>query len=192
MGFRFAISPALVAEQHELEELAALVRLSVQDALSVCNPAPVESRLLLPTAFERDRRDAGLVERDPSARVRASIKRADITPPIGIHNRNWGAALQDTADGIHRPFYVTALALSALSIGNEDQTAQLLITVDAPWLLKTQTDEIYDQIRQATQVEHVIVSLSHTHAGACLARPFYESCEVMLQFTLHACNLIGF
>ena len=37
--------------------------------------------------------------------------RADITPPVGIYHRMWGAALHDRATGVHRPLTATALWL---------------------------------------------------------------------------------
>ena len=39
------------------------------------------------------------------------LARTDITPPVGIFCRNWGAAMHDTAQGIHRPLFLTALAI---------------------------------------------------------------------------------
>ena len=50
--------------------------------------------------------------RPVSARVRAAIARRDVTPPVGIYNRNWGAAAGDVATGVHMPLYTTALALA--------------------------------------------------------------------------------
>ena len=47
----------------------------------------------------------------PQSRCRAGLARADITPPVGIYNRMWGAALHDRATGVHRPLLATALWL---------------------------------------------------------------------------------
>jgi hypothetical protein len=41
--------------------------------------------------------------RHASFHGRMGIARADITPPIGIFARNWGAAKHDVASSIHRP-----------------------------------------------------------------------------------------
>ncbi|HAD58319.1 MAG TPA: alkaline ceramidase, partial [Planctomycetaceae bacterium] len=38
-----------------------------------------------------------------ASRGRFGIARADITPPVGVYSRCWGAAAHDTADSIHRP-----------------------------------------------------------------------------------------
>ena len=41
--------------------------------------------------------------RTPQASCRAGFASGDITPPVGIYHRMWGAALHDRATGIHRP-----------------------------------------------------------------------------------------
>ena len=38
----------------------------------------------------------------PQSRCRAGFARADITPPVGIYHRMWGAATHDTAEGVHK------------------------------------------------------------------------------------------
>ena len=39
----------------------------------------------------------------PTSRVRFGLARADITPPVGIYHRLWGAARHSQATGVHRP-----------------------------------------------------------------------------------------
>ena len=48
----------------------------------------------------------------PTSRVRLGHARVDITPPVGIYHRMWGAARHDQSTGIHRPL----LALSLIHI----------------------------------------------------------------------------
>src|SRR5690606_13777212 len=50
----------------------------------------------------------------PQSHCRAGISTGDITPPVGIYHRMWGAALHDRAEGIHRPLTATALLLAPL------------------------------------------------------------------------------
>lgn len=47
----------------------------------------------------------------PSARVAVGVGRRDITPPVGIYARHWGAAAHDVAEGVHRPLCATAMAI---------------------------------------------------------------------------------
>src|SRR5688572_17467860 len=44
----------------------------------------------------------------PQGQVRFAAVRADITPPLGIYWRMWGAATHDHATGVHRPLTATA------------------------------------------------------------------------------------
>ncbi|MCD2424011.1 hypothetical protein LQ567_14630 [Niabella pedocola] len=102
---------------------------------------------------------------DHTARLRAKfgMAQADITPPLGIYARNWGAAIFDNANGVHRPLWMQCLAIETAS----GQQA-LLLTADLGWW-KNQEDE--RRLRQALlqhfnlQEEQLLFCLSHTHAG---------------------------
>ena len=89
---------------------------------------------------------------------------ADITPPAGIFNRNWGAATSDVSTGIHRPLTATALALRA------DAASQplVLLSLDLGWW-RTVEDEwaLRGAVIEALGVDisRVVVNLIHTHAG---------------------------
>ena len=50
----------------------------------------------------------------PQTRCRAAFARADITPPVGLYHRMWGAAPHDQSTGVHRPLTATALWLGSL------------------------------------------------------------------------------
>src|SRR4051794_20752813 len=49
----------------------------------------------------------------PQSVCRLGLARADITPPVGIYHRMWGAATHDRASGVHRPLTATGLVLQA-------------------------------------------------------------------------------
>ena len=49
----------------------------------------------------------------PQALCRAGVARRDITPPVGIYHRMWGAATHDRATGVHRPLLATVLVLES-------------------------------------------------------------------------------
>ncbi len=65
----------------------------------------------------------------PTTHCSFGVTRRDVTPPVGIYARSWGAATHDVAEGVHRPLTATAaifaphgsdgpeLALVALDIG---------------------------------------------------------------------------
>ncbi len=102
--------------------------------------------------------------RHPSFHGRIGVARADITPPVGVYARNWGAAKHDVATSIHRPLTLTALALTTLT---DDQTLVLIDTDLGGW----RTHDVYRRFQQhlldALNLEaaNVIISLSHTHSA---------------------------
>ena len=44
----------------------------------------------------------------PQSRCRAAVARGDITPPVGIYHRMWGAATHERSTGVHKPLLATA------------------------------------------------------------------------------------
>ena len=121
----------------------------------------------------------------PSARCRAGVARRDVTPPVGIQSRSFGAALHETAEGVHRPFTATALALAGLE---GDGGPMLLLAVDIGWLEKDEMAEFLDGVREPLGLDEgrLLIAFSHTHAGANLSssmrdhpggdkiRPYFE------------------
>ncbi len=95
------------------------------------------------------------------------IARGDITPPVGIYARNWGAAKHDVAETIHRPLTVNALVIKSLDNG----PAQVLIDADMGWW---RTPELFEAFRSrlfeefSLQPGQLIFALTHTHAGPAL------------------------
>lgn len=87
----------------------------------------------------------------------------NITPPLGIYARNWGAAKFDQATGIHQHLLMHCLYTESV----EGQMA-VVLTADLGWW-KNADDE--KRIRQALLVHFnleetdLILALSHTHAG---------------------------
>lgn len=92
-----------------------------------------------------------------------------MTPRVGIYSRNWGAAAHDAAEGVHRPFFVTAFAIG----GNEGEPALVLLgldqctagpAVDEADFLQTVTEAV------GLPSERLIVCQAHTHASASIVR----------------------
>ena len=102
--------------------------------------------------------------RHPSFHGRIGIARTDITPPVGIYSRNWGAAKHDVAESIHRSLTLTALTLTPLAGG----TTLILIDADLGWWKTPQTfhrfqNRLLETLSLASA--NLIFALSHTHAG---------------------------
>jgi hypothetical protein len=100
---------------------------------------------------------------------RIGVAREDITAPVGIYARNWGAAKHDVAEGIHRPLTATVLTLQE----GEGTPPLALAALDLGWW-KTLEDENYVRhaVLEALKVDaaRVMVNLSHTHAGPAICR----------------------
>lgn len=104
--------------------------------------------------------------RVPRSVVSVGVARRDITPPPGIRAKNWGPADWERSEGAHRPFTLTALAL----IGDDDRP-RVLLAADGTWWRRVADERgvrtaILDGLGLAP--DQLLVSLSHTHAGAVL------------------------
>src|SRR5215211_5700082 len=91
---------------------------------------------------------------------RIGIARADITPPVGIYARNWGAAQHDVAQAIHRPLTLTAMILTGATGG------QTLVLVEADlggWKSPQTYRGFLSRLQQELSIEPVnlIFALSH-------------------------------
>jgi hypothetical protein len=91
----------------------------------------------------------------------ASVGRADITPPIGIAQANWGAQLHERAAGIDLPLWATALALRSGDV------TTLIIDIDIAWLQEPLALTTREAVSALTGVpeERIRLSYTHTHSG---------------------------
>lgn len=97
-------------------------------------------------------------------RCRMGVGRVDITPPADAYHRNWGAALHDAAEGIHRPLLGTVVALADI---DDSTKLRALFTVDLGWLRKREMGQLLQHLRQGTGLtgSDLIFTFSHTHAA---------------------------
>jgi hypothetical protein len=104
----------------------------------------------------------------PQSVCRAGFARADITPPVGIYHRMWGAATHDRATGVHRPLRATALWIGPSGTGGEPQ---LLLALDHCILDGPELTRIREKAGAAgLDSEQVLVTHSHTHGSAWMSR----------------------
>ncbi|MBN9121630.1 MAG: neutral/alkaline non-lysosomal ceramidase N-terminal domain-containing protein [Planctomycetes bacterium] len=101
----------------------------------------------------------------PQARCKVGFARADITPPVGIYHRMWGAALHDRATGVHRPLTATAMCLEPL-----DGPGRLVVLgLDHCILDGAELTNIRTRVGR-TVPDDVMVCLSHTHGSGWMSR----------------------
>ena len=94
------------------------------------------------------------------------VARRDVTPPVGIYSRSWGAATHDVAEGVHRPLSATAAVFAPLE---GDEPTLVLVALDIGWFqyapdgqaLRTAVSE-----RAGLGEAELLIQMSHTHAGA--------------------------
>lgn len=101
----------------------------------------------------------------PQTRCKIGFARADITPPVGIYHRMWGAALHDRATSVHRPLIATVMHIESL----DGKNRLLVLGLDHCILDGAEVTAIRNRISQ-TAPEEVQVCLSHTHGSGWMSR----------------------
>src|SRR5262245_14519102 len=106
----------------------------------------------------------------PQTRCRVAIARCDITPPVGIYHRMWGAATHDRATGIHRRLFASLLWLEP-EAGNSDE-ALLIVSLDHCLLDGPDIEQMQQAAANAAHVRpaQVLVTVTHTHATGLMTR----------------------
>ncbi|MBL8825381.1 MAG: neutral/alkaline non-lysosomal ceramidase N-terminal domain-containing protein [Planctomycetaceae bacterium] len=106
----------------------------------------------------------------PQSRVNAGVARVDITPPVGMYHRMWGAAKHDRSTGIHRPLCATALVLSPLNAPSETDDLLVIVAVDHCLLWGDAMQALLDRLAKSTGVrrERLQVCFSHTHGAGLM------------------------
>ena len=128
----------------------------------------------------------------PQTRCRAGFARADITPPVGIYHRLWGAALHERSTGVHRPLLATAMWMEPAKDRTGD--AQLILGLDQCLLDAGDVAAIRSRVSQVVALppSQVHVSCSHTHASGWMSRsraayPGGELIETYLKQLVRTC-----
>src|SRR5437016_9996036 len=106
----------------------------------------------------------------PQSLCRVGVCRCDITPPVGIYHRMWGAATHERAAGVHRPLTATALVFQARGQPVGPDTEQVVLAVDHCLLWAREMDALLASVQRQTGLarEQLSVAFSHTHAGGLM------------------------
>lgn len=102
----------------------------------------------------------------PTSRVRFGAARVDITPPVGIYHRMWGAARHDQATGVHRPLVGDVLVFAPLDVGR-DVERTVRVQLDHVGFVTGQHERLKAVVSDAAGVslDQVALTYSHTHSG---------------------------
>ena len=106
----------------------------------------------------------------PQTRCRAGIASGDITPPVGIYHRMWGAASHERATGVHRPLLATLLWLEPLA--GDRAHGQLIVALDHCIFDKAEVDRLTAGICRTSGIvpAQVHITTSHTHGSGLMLR----------------------
>ena len=105
------------------------------------------------------------------SRCRFGLAQADITPPVGIYHRMWGAASHDRSTGTHRPLTASAVAFGSLEEEEpSSESEQILILLDHVLLWPAEMDLLLETASRLSGVgpESLLVVFSHTHAAGLM------------------------
>jgi hypothetical protein len=105
----------------------------------------------------------------PHSLCRLGIARCDITPPVGIYHRMWGAASHERSTGVHRPLTATVAVFQPLDAGNADEL-QVVLAVDHCLLWAKEMEELLARVAADTDLprEAITVAFSHTHGAGLM------------------------
>lgn len=103
----------------------------------------------------------------PQTGCLAGVARGDITPPVGIYHRMWGAATHDRSTGVHRPLTATVLYLEKRQAADE---FQVVVALDHCLLRPQEMNDVWDRIATAAELprERFVFFFSHTHAAGLM------------------------
>ena len=106
------------------------------------------------------------------ARMIAGVARVDVTPPVGMYHRMWGAAVHDRSTGIHRPLTATALWMQPRDGAGERTDSLLIVALDHCILERREMDALREAAGHAVGLPaaQVHICLSHTHGAGFMSR----------------------
>src|SRR5215475_589027 len=99
----------------------------------------------------------------PQSVCRFGLARCDVTPPVGIYHRMWGAAVHERATGVHRPLTATAVVFAPAEAPPGPAAEQVLVAVDHCLLWAREMDALLRTVCARTGLarEQVVVAFSH-------------------------------
>ena len=121
----------------------------------------------------------------PASRCEFGIAFTDITPPVGMYHRMWGAAAHDRSTGIHRPLRATVVVMRPLvgqvsNLPGQETTGRLetcptqtvLVSLDHCLLRAPEMEALLSETCRLTGLSRaeLLVTFSHTHSAGYLAR----------------------
>lgn len=111
------------------------------------------------------------IHETPQSTLSVGVARGDITPPVGIYHRMWGAATHERAAGVHRPLTATALFLLPLGTREEGPQPLVIVSLDHCLLGETEIKLLRDAILARVQepLAQLLITFTHTHGAGLMS-----------------------
>lgn len=95
------------------------------------------------------------------------VARGDVTPPVGIYHRMWGAAAHERSTGVHRPLTATAAFIAP---PGSPAAGIILIALDHCLLWDAEARKVLDAVAEEDMIarDQMLVAFSHTHASGLM------------------------
>jgi hypothetical protein len=108
----------------------------------------------------------------PTSHLRLGHGRVEITPPVGIYHRMWGAARHDRASGVHRPLIADLLAFAPLHEAEDNSAGWIQAQFDMVGLGGGDHQAMIDAIVEGSGLaaNQVVLSYSHSHSAGFFSR----------------------
>ena len=106
-------------------------------------------------------------EREPQGRCYFGMARCDITPPVGIYHRMWGAARHERATGVHRALFAT---VAVFGPALERRVEQVVVALDHCVMGALELNGLVERVAEESGlgVGAVSVVFSHTHGAGLM------------------------
>lgn len=103
----------------------------------------------------------------PQSRCSFGVARGEVTPPVGIYHRMWGAAAHERSTGVHRPLTAT---VAVIAPPNDANAGVVLVALDHCLLWDVEAQKLLDVVaaRAGLAREQLLVAFSHTHAAGLM------------------------
>ena len=110
--------------------------------------------------------------RTPSSRCEFGIASINITPPVGMYHRMWGAAAHDRSTGIHRPLRAMVVVMRPLVQIDLVQAQTVLVSLDHCLLRAPEMEALLSETCRLTGLSRtdLLVTFTHTHSAGYLSR----------------------
>ncbi|MBC8355337.1 MAG: neutral/alkaline non-lysosomal ceramidase N-terminal domain-containing protein [Planctomycetes bacterium] len=108
--------------------------------------------------------------------IQVGVARGDVTPPVGIYHRMWGAATHDRSTGVHRPLTATVLAIAPHDTDRSHER-KISVAIDHCLFWTVEMRTFLDRVAERADVspDSLTVFFSHTHAAGLMG---LERCEL--------------